>query len=146
MDVIFFGAKAFLNKRARGVSFLCIPMPLVSRGAVNDHLSFCGWNDDWHHVRRSDELGDFFDAAELWVPVIGCETFALEGIGLHAVVVPGANGVQIGALSQFGQLLGRLVQRENLLHAVEVLANVVLVLKNTKSSFNLILESLIHFF
>ena len=95
---------------------------------------------------RSDKLGHFFDAAELWLPVIGFEAFALEGISLHAVVVPSANGVQVGALSQFGKLLGRLVQREDLLHAVVVLANVVLVLKNTKSSFDLVLESLIHFF
>ena len=96
-------------------------------------------------LRFSDELGDFLDALELGVPVVSIEAVALEGVRLHAVVVPGAKSVEIGALSEFLELLWGLVEVEDLLDAVIVLANIVFVLENAESSVDLVLKSVVHF-
>ena len=75
------------------------------------------------------------------MPVIDIKTFTGESIVLHALVVVGANGVQIGAGGQLLELLLRLVHREDLLHAVEVVTHVVLVLKDSKRAVDLVLET-----
>ena len=90
---------------------------------------------------RSLELGDLVDASEYWMPVLHFETLALERVLLHALVVECANGVQVGALGELLELLGRLVQLEHLFDAVVVLAHVVLVLVDAESTVDLILEA-----
>ena len=64
------------------------------------------------------------------MPVGHFQTIALECVALHAIVVVGAHGIYVRALSQLLELLGRLVQLEHLLDAVVVLAHVVLVLED----------------
>ena len=93
----------------------------------------------------SVHLGDLVDAAHSWVPVVHFKAFALESVGLHAVVVEGAHGVDIGALRELLELLGSGVQFEQLFDAVEVVAHVVVVLIDAKSSVDLILVTK-HFF
>ena len=89
----------------------------------------------------SVHLGHFFDATEFWVPVVDFKTFTGKGIVLHALVVVGTNGVQIGAGSQLLELLLRLVHRKDLLHAVEVVTHVVLMLKDSQRAVDLVLET-----
>lgn len=92
------------------------------------------------------ELGDFADSTQLRVPVVHVETFALERVLLHALIVVGANCVQVGSLSQLLQLLGRLVQTEHLFDAVVVFAHIVPVLENAQRTVDLVLKSLTHFY
>lgn len=80
------------------------------------------------------------------MPVVSIEAVALEGVGLHAVVVPSAKSVKIRALGEFLELLWGLVEVEDLFDAVIVLANVVFVLENSESSVDLVLKSVVHFF
>lgn len=91
------------------------------------------------------ELGDFRDAAKLGVPVVHVQTLALESVLLHALVVIGADCVQVRALGQLLQLLGCLVETEDLFDAVVVLAYVVPVVKYAQSPVDLVLEAVIHF-
>ena len=94
-----------------------------------------------YKIEFSVHLGHFVDATERWVPVLHFETFALQSGFLHAIVIERADGVQIGALSKLLELLWGLVEFEHLLHTVVVLANVVLMLVDAKSSIDLILET-----
>ena len=92
----------------------------------------------------SVHLGNCCNATELGVPVLHFESLAGERVVLHALVVPRANRVQIGALSKRLELLGSLVHGEDLLDAVVVVAHVVAVLENTEGTVDLILESVVH--
>lgn len=95
--------------------------------------------------RCSLELGHLLDSVELVVPVVHFESFAGESVRLHALVVPGAEGVQIVSLLKLLELLGSLVHIEDLLDAVEVLADVLLVQTHADSTFDLVLKTVIHF-
>ena len=84
------------------------------------------------------------DALCLGVEVLVAEAgvFALvgggaKGEGLHAVVVEGADGVDVGAGSELLELFLGVIELEDLLHAVEVLAHVVLVGVHAESLVNL---------
>ena len=90
-------------------------------------------------------LGYFVDTTEGWVPVIHFESLSLKSFLLHAIVVKGADSVKIFSLGQSLQLLGRLVQIKHLLHAVEVVTNIITVLEYSKRSVDLIFESVVHF-
>ena len=92
------------------------------------------------------KLGNLGDSTQLWVPVVHVETFALERVLLHALIVEGADCVQVGSLSQLLQLLGCLVQTEHLFDAVEVFAHVVSVLEYAQCTVNLVLKTLTHFY
>ena len=98
------------------------------------------------------EGGDL-DALSLRVEVFVSQTSILalggggaEGEGLHSVVVEGADGVEVGAGCQLLQLLLGVVQIEDLLDAVEVLADVVLVNADAQSLVDLPLHILIFVF
>ena len=60
-----------------------------------------------------------------------------EGEGLHAVVVEGAYGVDVGAGGQLVELLLSVVKIEDLLDAVEVLTHVVLMHADSQSLVDL---------
>lgn len=79
------------------------------------------------------------------MPVVHVKTLASHSVGLHALVVPGADSVEVGPLSELLELLRGLVEAENLLDAVIVVTHVVLVLVHTKSPVDLILETELHF-
>ena len=78
--------------------------------------------------------GGNLDALSLWMEVLVSQTSILalgagsaESESLHSVVVESTHGVDVGASSELLQLLFCVVQFEDLLDAVEVLADVVLV-------------------
>ena len=79
------------------------------------------------------------------MPVFHFESLSLKSFLLHAIVVKGADSVQIWSVSESLQLLGSLVQIKHLLHAIEVVANVITMLENSKRSVDLIFESVVHF-
>ena len=91
------------------------------------------------------ELGDFANATHLGVVVAHAQTFSFECVGLHALVVVGADGVKIGSLAELLELLRSLVQAENLLHAVVVVTHVVPVLEDAERSVDLVLVAELHF-
>jgi hypothetical protein len=78
------------------------------------------------------------DALSFWVVVFVVETVTLERKGLHLVVIKGAYGVDVLSSSEFLKLVNGGVNAEHLFHAVEVFADVVLVLEHTKGSVDLI--------
>jgi len=80
------------------------------------------------------------------VPVLHFEALALESVGLHALVVIGANSVKILSLRQLLELFWGLVEIEDFFNAVIMVTNVVAVLENSKSSVDLILICEVHFF
>ena len=79
------------------------------------------------------------------MPVFHFESLSLKSFLLHAIVVKGADSVKIFAVGKSLKLLGRLVQIKDLLHAVEVVTNVITMLENSKRSVDLIFESVVHF-
>jgi len=92
----------------------------------------------------SVHLGNLCNATELGVPVFHFESLTGERVVLHALVVPRANRVQIGALGKLLELLGSLVHGENLLDTVVVVAHVVAVLENSEGTVDLIFKSVVH--
>ena len=62
------------------------------------------------------------------MPVVHSKPIALKRVALHAVVVEGAHGVDVGTLRELLELRGSRVQLEQLFHAVVVFAHVVVVL------------------
>ncbi len=66
------------------------------------------------------------------------ESTALKSILLHADIVECANGVNISLGGQTLELLLSFVKTEDLLDTVEVLSHIVLVLKNSEGSVDLI--------
>jgi len=54
------------------------------------------------------------------------------------VIVKGADGLNVGSFGELLKVFFVLVERKDLLNAVEVVANVVLVLKNTEGSVDLV--------
>ena len=96
-------------------------------------------------VGCSLELGHFLDAAELVVPVVHFEALSRESVVLHALVIPGAERVQVGSLGELLQLLRCLVKVEDLLDAVVVLTHVLFVETDADCPLDLVLESMLHF-
>jgi hypothetical protein len=54
------------------------------------------------------------------------------------VIVKGADGLNVGSFGELLKVFFVLVERKDLLNAVEVVANVVLVLKHTEGSVDLV--------
>ena len=98
-----------------------------------------------HQYDHSLELGHFLDATELGVPVVHVKALAGECIRLHALVVPGADRVKVGPISELLELLRGLVDAEDLFDAVEVVTDIVPVLAHTKCPIDLVLEAELHF-
>ena len=70
---------------------------------------------------------------------------SLEGELLHAVIVPGTNGVEIGSCSELFKKLWCIVNREEFLDAVVMFTDVVLVLEDSEGSVNLIFVHIVSF-
>lgn len=66
------------------------------------------------------------------------QSVAIKCKCLHAVVVPRADGFNVGAGSQLLQGCGIVVHVKHLLHAVVMFADVVLVFKHAKGSMDLV--------
>ena len=77
------------------------------------------------------------DSSKLRVVVFVLETLSLKSVSLHLVVVEGADSVDIRSCGQLLQELLGVIQFEDLLEAVEVLSNVVLVLVDTNGLVDL---------
>lgn len=90
--------------------------------------------------RDSSESGDVGDASQLGVVVLVSKSNSLESVLLHFDVVVGANEIDIGLCGKLLQLLLGGVEVEDLLDAVEVLADVVLVGVDVEGLVNLILH------
>ena len=97
------------------------------------------------HSLGGVELGDLVDTTKDWVPVFHFESFILEGVTLHALVVESADGVEIGSLGKLLELLWGLVEIEKLFNAVVVLTNIVLMVEDAKGAVDLFLEAVVHF-
>merc|ERR1712127_630959 len=80
------------------------------------------------------------DSFDFWVVVLILETLSIKCVLLHFVKIEGAYCVQIGLLAKSGKMLFGIVEVEHLLDAEVVLANIILVLKDTECSLDLILE------
>lgn len=80
----------------------------------------------------------YSDSFEFWVEVLVLQTLSIESVVLHLEIVVCADGVNIGSLGEREELLLGFVEVENILDAVEVLSNIILVFHDTKCSFNLI--------
>ena len=83
------------------------------------------------------ELGHS-DALGVGMVVLKMKSVTLESKVLHAVIVEGANSFDIGSFSQLLEVFFVLVEGDDLLDAVEVVTNVVLVFEHTEGSVNLI--------
>lgn len=90
--------------------------------------------------RDSSESGDVGDASQLGVVVLVSKSNSLESVLLHFDVVVGADEIDIGFGGKLLQLLLGGVEVEDLLDAVEVLADVVLVGVDVEGLVNLILH------
>jgi len=70
--------------------------------------------------------------------VLKMESVPLESKALHAVIVEGADGFDIRSFGQLLEVFFVLVEGEDLLDAVKVVANVVLVFEHTEGSVDLV--------
>lgn len=88
-------------------------------------------------VSRS-HLWDVLDATELWFVIGYVESFSLEGVLLHSLVVPGTDRVDIRAGLQLLEQLWCVVNAENLFDAIVMFSDIVLVFKDAKGSVDLV--------
>ena len=93
-------------------------------------------------MRSSLQLWDL-DSLNLWVVVSVFETLTVKSVVLHSNVVESADGIDIWSSSKSLKLFLGLVEIKDFLDAIEVLSDIVFMLKNTKGSLNLIF---VHFF
>ena len=85
----------------------------------------------------SSQFGDLCDALDFRVVVLVLEASAFDSMGLHLVVVVGADGVDVFPGCELLEELLGVVKLEDFLDAVKVLADVVLVLEDSKCSVDL---------
>ena len=84
------------------------------------------------------ELGHLVNAVKFGLIVLVLETMSFKSELLHLNVVESANSIEVRSLGELLEEFLVVIDLKNILNAVEVFANIVLVLKDTKGSLDLV--------
>ena len=84
------------------------------------------------------ELGHLVNTVKFGLIVLVLETMSFKSELLHLNVVESANSIEVRSLGELLEEFLVVIDLKNILNAVEVFANIVLVLKDTKGSLDLV--------
>ena len=85
------------------------------------------------------QLGDFDSSEVLGVVFLIAKSTFIESMGLQFVIIESADGINIWSINELLKSFLSVVELEDVLNAVEVFSDVVLVLEDSEGSLNLIL-------